>query len=96
VGAGSDFSLSMQVARTENMQEAQWWYANGRQSSGPVDLAGLRQLQREGTVTARTLLWCEGMPSWRPLAELEQASTPIEVAPAPDIAAMPSTAGAAS
>ena len=71
------------------MQEAQWWYANGRQSSGPVDLAGLRQLQREGTVTARTLLWCEGMPSWRPLAELEQASTPIEVGPAPDIDAAP-------
>lgn len=67
------------------MQEAQWWYANGRQSSGPVDLAGLRQLQREGTVTARTLLWCEGMPSWRSLAELEQASTSIEVASDPDI-----------
>lgn len=71
------------------MQEAQWWYANGRQSSGPVDLAGLRQLQREGTVTARTLLWCEGMPSWRPLAELDQASTLVEVAPVLDIDAAP-------
>lgn len=78
------------------MQEAQWWYANGRQSSGPVDLAGLRQLQREGTVTARTLLWCEGMPSWRPLAELEQASAPIEVAPAPDIDAAPAVEGIAA
>ncbi|MGS7838075.1 DUF2628 domain-containing protein [Stenotrophomonas maltophilia] len=71
------------------MQEAQWWYANGRQSEGPVDLAGLRRLQQDGTVTARTLLWCEGMPSWRPLAELEQAFTPIEVAPLPDIDAVP-------
>ena len=71
------------------MQEAQWWYANGRQSSGPVDLAGLRKLQQDGTVTARTLLWCEGMPSWRPLAELGQVSTPIEVVPAPDIDAAP-------
>ncbi|MHC1675086.1 DUF2628 domain-containing protein [Stenotrophomonas maltophilia] len=77
------------------MQEAQWWYANGRQSSGPVDLAGLRQLQQEGTVTARTLLWCEGMPSWRPLAELEQASTPVEVAPALDIDAAPAVEGIA-
>ncbi|MDH0979910.1 DUF4339 domain-containing protein [Stenotrophomonas sp. GD03908] len=65
------------------MQEAQWWYANGRQSEGPVDLAGLRRLQQDGTVTARTLLWCEGMPSWRPLAELEQASTPHRGGSAP-------------
>lgn len=46
----------MYAGRMENMQEAQWWYANGRQSSGPVDLAGLRKLQQDGTVTARTLL----------------------------------------
>ncbi|MBH1432479.1 DUF2628 domain-containing protein [Stenotrophomonas maltophilia] len=72
------------------MQEAQWWYANSRQSEGPVDLAGLRRLQQDGTVTARTLLWCEGMPSWRPLAELDQPSTPIEAAPALDLDAAPS------
>lgn len=77
------------------MQEAQWWYANGRQSSGPVELAGLRKLQQDGTVTARTLLWCEGMPSWRPLAELDQVPTPIEVVPAPDIDAAPVVEGIA-
>lgn len=77
------------------MQEAQWWYANGRQSSGPVDLAGLRQLQQEGTVTARTLLWCEGMPSWRPLAVLDPVSTPIAVAPLPGIDAAPAVEGIA-
>ncbi|MDQ7313326.1 MULTISPECIES: DUF2628 domain-containing protein [Stenotrophomonas] len=71
------------------MQDAQWWYANSRQSEGPVDLAALRRLQQDGTVTARTLLWREGMPSWRPLAELEQDSTPIEMAPAPDIDTAP-------
>lgn len=77
------------------MQEAQWWYANGRQSIGPVDLAGLRKLQQDGTVTARTLLWCEGMPSWRPLAELDPVPTPIEVVPAPDIDAAPVVEGIA-
>lgn len=41
------------------MQDAQWWYANSRQSEGPVDLAGLRRLQQDGTVNARTLLWRE-------------------------------------
>lgn len=53
------------------MQDAQWYYANSSQREGPVDLAGLRQLQAEGRVGAATLLWCEGMPTWRPLAELE-------------------------
>lgn len=77
------------------MQEAQWWYANSRQSEGPVDLAGLRRLQQDGTVTARTLLWCEGMPSWRPLAELDQAATQVEVAPVLDIDAAPAAEGIA-
>ncbi len=77
------------------MQEAQWWYANSRQSEGPVDLAGLRRLQQDGTVTARTLLWCEGMPSWRPLAELDQAAMQVEVAPVLDIDAAPAAEGIA-
>ena len=70
-------------------------YANSRQSEGPVDLAGLRRLQQDGTVTARTLLWCEGMPSWRPLAELDQAATQVEVAPVLDIDAAPAAEGIA-
>lgn len=65
------------------MQEAQWWYANSKQSEGPVDLAGLRRLQQDGTVTARTLLWREGMASWRPLAELDPSVTPIGPNPPP-------------
>ena len=65
------------------MQEAQWWYANSRQSEGPVDLAGLRRLQQDGTVTARTLLWREGMPSWRPLAELDPSVATAEPVAAP-------------
>ncbi|TFZ42023.1 DUF2628 domain-containing protein [Stenotrophomonas maltophilia] len=77
------------------MQEAQWWYANGRQSSGPVDLAGLRRLQQEGAVTARTLLWCEGMPSWRPLAELDEVPARMEAAPAQSIEALASVEASA-
>ncbi|MGS7842934.1 GYF domain-containing protein [Stenotrophomonas forensis] len=77
------------------MQEAQWWYANSRQSEGPVDLAGLRRLWQEGTVTARTLMWCEGMPSWRPLSELEQAAAPVEAAPAAEFDAAVASGGSA-
>lgn len=72
------------------MQDAQWWYANSRQSEGPVDLAGLRRLQQDGTVTARTLVWREGMPSWRPLAELDPsvaAADPVAPSPSPEPAA---------
>lgn len=62
------------------MQEAQWFYANSSQREGPVDLAGLRQLQAEGRVGAATLLWCEGMPTWRPLAELDAPPQTADVA----------------
>ena len=62
------------------MQEAQWFYANSSQREGPVDLAGLRQLQAEGRVGAATLLWCEGMPSWRLLAELDASTQTAHVA----------------
>lgn len=62
------------------MQEAQWFYANSSQREGPVDLAGLRQLQAEGRVGAATLLWCEGMPTWRPLAELDEPTLAADVA----------------
>ncbi|KMU61568.1 hypothetical protein STRNTR1_3545 [Stenotrophomonas maltophilia] len=67
----------------DGMQDAQWWYANSKQSEGPVDLAGLRRLQQDGTVTARTLMWREGMASWRPLAELDPSVTPMEPTPPP-------------
>ncbi|MCF3531105.1 MULTISPECIES: DUF2628 domain-containing protein [Stenotrophomonas] len=65
------------------MQEAQWWYANSKQSEGPVDLAGLRRLQQDGTVTARTLLWRVGMASWRPLAELDPSLAQMALNPSP-------------
>lgn len=65
------------------MQDAQWWYANSRQSEGPVDLAGLHRLQQDGTVNARTLLWREGMASWRPLAELDPSLAPDRPSPPP-------------
>ncbi|WP_401735659.1 DUF2628 domain-containing protein [Stenotrophomonas muris] len=63
------------------MQDAQWWYANSKQSEGPVDLAGLRRLQQDGTVTGRTLMWREGMASWRPLAELDPSVAPMDPTP---------------
>lgn len=63
------------------MQEAQWFYANSSQREGPVDLAGLRQLQAEGRVGAATLRWCEGMPTWRPLAELDGSTQTAAAAP---------------
>jgi hypothetical protein len=65
----------------DGMQDAQWWYANSKQSEGPVDLAGLRRLQQDGTVTARTLMWREGMASWRPLAELDPSVAPMDPIP---------------
>ncbi|KAG1272553.1 hypothetical protein G6F66_013334 [Rhizopus arrhizus] len=68
---------------SQTLSAAPWTPANHRQSEGPVDLAGLRRLQQDGTVTARTLLWREGMPSWRPLAALDPSVATAEPVAAP-------------
>jgi hypothetical protein len=41
-------SSEWMIDRKDGMQDAQWWYANSRQSEGPVDLAGLRRCSRTG------------------------------------------------
>ncbi|KAF1013167.1 MAG: hypothetical protein GAK31_03316 [Stenotrophomonas maltophilia] len=56
------------------MQQAQWYYTNDtahRNGEGPVSEEALAVLRRAGTITPQTLLWCDGMADWRPLAELE-------------------------
>ena len=47
-----------------------WFYGENGQQFGPVDDAGIRQLIASGRVTPATLIWCEGMPAWLPLAQV--------------------------
>lgn len=56
------------------MKKARWHYVDGARSTAPYSLAELHHLQAQGRVTAQTLVWCEGMPGWQPLAELERVA----------------------
>lgn len=41
-----------------------WYYSQGEERVGPVDEAAFDALVREGTITAETLVWREGMKDW--------------------------------
>lgn len=43
-----------------------WYYARGEERMGPVDEAQIVALASTGQITARTLVWREGMADWTP------------------------------
>jgi protease PrsW len=47
----------------------QWFYLSGGAPQGPVDLAGLSVLAKEGKIERSSLVWKEGMAEWRPASE---------------------------
>ena len=48
-----------------------WHYADSQQQQrGPVDATWLQAAYGRGEINAATLLWRDGMASWKPLAEL--------------------------
>ena len=50
-----------------------WYYDLGGQRQGPVPEAELDRLLASGTITANTLVWCEGMADWAPLGKARAA-----------------------
>lgn len=66
------------------MAEPKWWYAQGGARKGPVPLAALQALVGRGEVTAKDLVWREGMPGWvaaATVAELTAAAVAPQAAP---------------
>jgi uncharacterized RDD family membrane protein YckC len=55
-----------------------WYYAEAGAQKGPVTDDQFRALQDEGTITADTLVWKDGMASWQPLSAVTgaQSATP--------------------
>ena len=48
-----------------------WFYSDERgEQIGPLNTAALRSAYRDGKIQANTLIWREGMPSWRELYRL--------------------------
>ena len=54
----------------------QWYYAVGDQRHGPVEQAEFDRLVSEGTITADTLVWRQGMAAWQPRAAVMAGGTP--------------------
>ena len=45
-----------------------WYYAINGAQQGPIEEDELRKLVRQGVITADTLVWHEGLPTWQPLS----------------------------
>ncbi len=52
------------------MASRQWFIARGDKQEGPFPDERLRELIAGGSVTAETLVWCEGMSAWAKAAEV--------------------------
>jgi hypothetical protein len=49
---------------------ADWFYSQGGQQLGPVDIASLQQLAASGQLKPGDLVWTQGMPAWQPSAQV--------------------------
>lgn len=56
------------------MEALHWWYRDAASQSriGPVSARGLQALLDAQVISPQTCIWCEGMPWWLPLEEVEE------------------------
>ena len=72
-----------------------WYYVSQGQPAGPIPEEQLAELLRNGTITATTLVWRNGLTNWIPLSEAQPGwMTPPPPAPtqAPGFPPVPSAA----
>lgn len=80
------------------MSNDAWFYANAdRERHGPLPAERLHALYAAGDIGPRTLVWCQGMPQWQPLADAADAlglsiDAPAAPLPPPLNAPQPSAA----
>jgi len=53
--------------------EKEWYYGNvDKERNGPIGFTEIKDLYKEGTVTAKTKVWAQGMEGWRLLHQVPQ------------------------
>lgn len=62
----------------------EWHYAKHGKQEGPVDTATLQEKLQTGEVAPTDLVWKEGMPEWKPAAEVPEL-TVASAAPSPAV-----------
>lgn len=61
---------SEQVPALPDVEGVEWYYAAAGEPHGPVRFAVLRELFRDRSIDGDTLVWCEHMTDWAPIADL--------------------------
>jgi uncharacterized RDD family membrane protein YckC len=61
----------------------QWYYASQGRQSSPIDEVELENLVRSGVVRSDTLVWHEGLDSWKTYASV---AGPVQATPMPSVA----------
>lgn len=63
-----------------------WYYAKDGERFGPISEQNFQQLIGQGTVSADTLVWREGMDNWQPYGSVREQVSMGEPAPAAEAA----------
>lgn len=60
-----------------------WYYAKDKAKVGPIEETELDRLLQNGAITAQTLVWTEGMPTWRPYSEARSSAAAVRTGHSP-------------
>ncbi len=55
---------------------ARWYYLEGEEQRGPMELATIRELVLGGQVLPDTYVWADGMPDWLYAREVPAITPP--------------------
>ena len=58
------------------MANGEWYYANGNEQQGPVALAAIQDMVRNGQIQPTTLVWRQGMPNWVSASQVPELFAP--------------------
>lgn len=62
---------------------AAWWYVIKDKKLGPVGIDELKTLVQAGNIGSDTMLWSEGMDTWRPLEKIDELGLLTAAVPPP-------------
>ena len=63
--------------------QVEWFVAIHDEQVGPLTAAGVKTRWDQGEVGPDTLVWCTGLPDWKPLSSVDELAHLVSPAPAP-------------
>ena len=66
-------TMAIEGGSVEKGREKEWYYGNeAKERNGPVGFSDLKDLFKEGSITAKTKVWAQGMEGWRLVHQVPQ------------------------